>query len=136
MEITVSQVQGSVPVTVLRPHGDLDASNYTDLIARAREVIDAGAQDILLDLSDVSYTSSSGLVAMHSIAVMLRGEQPPDPESGWGALHAIDRDIDSGLQQHFKLLNPQPKVDDVLEKTGFKRLLEVHTDLDAAVASF
>ena len=33
MEITVYQAQGSVPVTVLQPHGDLDASNFRDLVA-------------------------------------------------------------------------------------------------------
>jgi anti-anti-sigma regulatory factor len=47
MEITVYQVQGRVSVTVLQPHGDVDASNYRDLIAKAQEVCNAGAQDIL-----------------------------------------------------------------------------------------
>jgi len=54
--------------------------------------------------------SSSGLVALHSIAVMLRGEKPPDLGSGWGTFRAVDRDKDLGLQPHFKLLNPQPDV--------------------------
>ena len=136
MEITMYQVQGKVPVTALQPHGDLDASNFRGLIARAEEVYDTGGRDILLDLSDTPYLSSSGLVALHSIAVMLRGEKPPDLESGWGTFRSIDRDKDLGLQQHFKLLNPQPDVDKVLEMAGFKRFLEVFTDLDAAVASF
>jgi anti-anti-sigma regulatory factor len=136
MEITVYQAQGRVPVTVLQPHGDLDASTYRDLISKAKEVYDAGTQDILLDLSDTPYLSSSGLVALHSIAVMLRGEKPPDPESGWGAFRSMDRDKDLGLQQHFKLLNPQPDVDKVLEMAGFKRFLEVFTDLEKAIASF
>ena len=136
MEITVHQAQGSVPVTVLQPHGDLDASNFRDLIATAKEVYDGGAHDIILDLSDTPYMSSSGMVALHSIATMLRGEAPPDLEAGWGAFRAIDRDRDSGLQQHFKLLNPQPNVDKVLEMAGFKRFIEVYTDLETAVASF
>jgi anti-anti-sigma factor len=136
MEITVYQAQGKVPVTVLQPHGDLDASNYRDLIARAKDAYDTGAQDILLDLSDTPYMSSSGLVALHSIAMMLRGEEPPDPESGWGAFRSIDRDRDRGLQQHFKLLNPQPKADNVLEMAGFTQYLEIYTDLKTAIASF
>ena len=136
MKTTVDQAQARVPVTVLQPHGDLDASNFRDLIATAKEVYDGGARDIILDLSDTPYMSSSGLVALHSIAVMLRGEKPPDLESGWGAFRAIDRDRDSGLQQHFKLLNPQPDVDKVLEMAGFKRFLEVFTNLETAVASF
>jgi anti-anti-sigma regulatory factor len=136
MEITAYQAQGRVPVTVLQPHGDLDASNFRDLIAGAQDAHDEGARDILLDLSDTPYLSSSGLVALHSIAVMLRGEKPPDPESGWGAFRSIDRDKDLGLQQHFKLLNPQPDVDRVLEMAGFKQYLEVYTDIEAAIASF
>lgn len=136
MGITVHQAKGKAPVTVLQPHGDLDASNFRDLIAKAKEAHSAGARDILLDLSDTPYMSSSGLVALHSIATMLRGETPPDLESGWGTFRSIDRDKDLGPQQHFKLLNPQPEVDKVLEMAGFKRFIEVYTDLETAVASF
>ena len=39
MEITVAQAQSRVPVTVLQPHGELDASNYHELIAKARTLI-------------------------------------------------------------------------------------------------
>jgi anti-anti-sigma factor len=136
MDITVKQVQGTVPVTVLETHGDLDASNYEDLIKKAQEVYDAGARDMLVDLGDTPYMSSSGLVALQSIAALLRGEQVPDLEGGWGAIRAIDRDRDAGLQQHLKLINPQPRVDRVLEMVGFKRFLEVYSDLDTALASF
>jgi anti-anti-sigma regulatory factor len=136
MKVTVSQAEGRVPVTLLHVHGDLDASSYRDLIAKGQEVYSAGARNILLDLSDMPYMSSSGLVALHSIAQMLRGEKPPDPESGWEAFHAIDRDRDSGLQQRVKLLNPQPQVDKALETVGFKQFFEVHTDLEMAVGSF
>ncbi len=136
MEITVYQAQGKVPVTVLQPHGDLDASNFRELIARAKEAHGAGAGDILLDLSNTPYLSSSGLVALHSIAMMLRGEKLPDLESGWGAFRSMDRDKDLSTQQHFKLLSPQPDVDKVLEMAGFKRFIEVYTDLETAVASF
>ena len=136
MNITISQAQGRVPVTIMHIHGDLDASSYRDLIAKGQEVHNAGARDILLDLSDMPYMSSSGLVALHSIALLLRGEKPSDPESGWEAFHAIDRDRDAGLQRHVKLLNPQPKVDKTLETAGFKQFFEVYTDLATAIASF
>lgn len=136
MHISVDQVQDKVPVTILHVRGALDAASYQTLIARAREVYNAGARDILLDLSDMSFMSSSGLVALHSIAVMLRGETLPDPELGWGAIRAIDRDRGAGLQQHVKLLNPQPQVDRVLGMAGFKQFLEVYTDLETAIASF
>lgn len=136
MTVTISQVQGKLPVLVLHMHGDLDASTYQALIAKAQEACQGGAKDILLDLSDTSYMSSSGLVALQSIAALVRGEELPDPEAGWEAFRAIDRDRDTGLQRHFKLLNPQPRVDRMLEMVGLKRYLEIYHNLDAALASF
>jgi anti-anti-sigma factor len=136
IQLTVSQLAGRVPITVLRPSGDLDASNYQDLIAEAEKIYESGARDVLLDLSEVPYMSSSGLVALQSIAALLRGEAPPNPEEGWSAFRAIHRDRSAGRQAHFKLLNPQPKVDSVLDAVGFKQFLEVAFDLEAAVASF
>lgn len=137
MEITVTEVQGaSAPVTVLGTHGDLDASNYQDLIARAQEAYDAGMRDVLLDLSDTPYMSSSGLVALQTIASLMRGEKNPDQEEGWGAIRAIDRHRESGIQEHMKLLSPQPRVERVLDMVGFTRFLEVHTDLETAIASY
>ncbi len=136
MEITVQQRQGRAPVTILQTHGDLDASTYQDLIAKAQQVYEAGARNILIDMSDTEFMGSSGLVALHSIALLLRGKELPDLESGWAAFHAIDRDRDAGLQQHIKLLNPQSQVDRALEMSGLKQFFEVHTDLETAVASF
>ena len=136
MDITVKQVQGGVPVTILQTHGDLDASNYQDLIAKGKEVYEAGARDILLDMSDTPFMGSSGLAALHSLALLVRGDELPDLESGWNVFHEIDRDRNSGLQKHIKLLNPQPQVDRTLEMTGLKQFFEVHTDLETAIASF
>lgn len=136
MNVTVSQAQGRVPVAVLCPQGELDASNYQELIAVAQDVVRGGGQDILLDLSQTTYMSSSGLVALQSIAALLRGDLPPDPDAGWDAFRAIERDRDAGFQQHFKLLSPQPRVDHVLDMVGFTRFLEIYADLETAVASF
>ena len=80
--------------------------------------------------------SSSGLVALQSIAALLRGEEAPDPEAGWQAFRAIHRDRDAGFQTHVKLLSPQPRVESILEMVGFNRFLEVFTDLEVAIASF
>ena len=40
MEITVSQEQGRVAVSVIRITGHLDGQTYQDLIAKAREVVE------------------------------------------------------------------------------------------------
>ncbi len=135
MQITVS-TQGKTPVTVVQPHGDVDASNYTELIAKVEELRKGGATDFLIDLSDVPFMSSAGLVALHSIAILLRGEKPVDPQSGWGALKAMDRDRDRGMQKHVKLLSPQQYVAETFDKAGFTQFFDVFTDLQKALESF
>jgi serine/threonine-protein kinase RsbW len=136
MEITVKQVQGRVPVTILQTHGDLDASSFQSLITKGREVYAAGARDILLDMSNTPFMGSSGLAALHSLALLVRGEELPDLEAGWNVFHDIDRNRDAGLQMHFKIASPQPQVERVLEMSGLTQFFEIHPDLDAAVASF
>jgi anti-anti-sigma regulatory factor len=136
VEITVSTEKGRVPVTVVKPHGDLDASNYTELVERVEGLMKGGAQEFLIDLSEVPYMSSAGLVALHSLAITLRGEAPPNPEAGWAALKSMDRARGSGVQKHMKLLNPQPNVAGVFDKAGFTQFFEIFSDLQKAVDSF
>ena len=136
MEMSIDHVQGKVPVTILGLQGELDASNYQELIARAKELHAAGSRNFLVDLSGVRFMSSSGLVALHSIALLLRGEPPLDLEAGWSALHTMEKEQDSGLQKHIKLLNPQPKVLLTLQKTGMDLFLQVFTNREEAIASF
>ncbi len=137
MEITVSTSQGpNTPVTVIQPHGDVDASNYAQLIEKVQSLLQDGARDFILDLSDVPFMSSAGLVALHSIANMLRGEKATDTQSGWQALKSIDRSKESGLQKHVKLLSPQQYVADTFDKAGFTQFFEIFSSLDQAVSSF
>jgi anti-anti-sigma regulatory factor len=136
MDIIVTKAEGRVPVTIMKLQGELDASNYLDPVARAQEEYRAGARDLLLELSDLSFMASSGLVALHSIALIMRGEEPPDPEHGWGAFRALAKDKEGGYELHCKLCNPQPSVAKTLEMTGFSTFLEVHSDPEVAIASF
>jgi anti-anti-sigma factor len=136
MEITVSKEQGKVLVTVVQLHGDLDASNYEDLIHRVQELMKEGAKDFVIDLGDVPFMSSAGLVSLHTLAIMLRGEKQADPESGWAAIKSIDRSRASGIQKHIKLLSPQEGVAETFDKAGFTQFFEIFSDLQAAFASF
>jgi anti-anti-sigma regulatory factor len=136
MEITSTQKQGRVPVTILQLDGKLDGSNYMQLLEEAKRDYGTGARDLLIDLSRLSFLSSAGIAAIHKTALLFRGLDLPEDESGWAAFHAIDRDRDNGVQKHVKLLSPQPEVANILDITGFKALFEIHTDLDMAVASF
>lgn len=136
MEIKVSQEQGRVTIAVIQLSGHLDGQTYQDLIAKAREAFEAGAQHILLDLSELTYISSAGLVSLHTIALMTRGENLPDPEQGWSALKSMDRSRDGGLQKNIKLLNPRPEITSVLDMVGFSAFFEVFTDKQKAIDSF
>lgn len=136
MEITVSQEQGNVPVTILGLAGQLDGQTYQNLIMKAQEVFNGGAKNIVLDMSELTYISSAGLVSLHTVALLLRGEPLPDPEQGWSALKSMDRSRDSGLQKNIKLLNPRPEIVSVLDMVGFSAFFEIFTDKQAAVQSF
>lgn len=136
MEITVTTLRGKVPVAVIRPHGDMDASNYTQLVRKVEELINDGSLDFLIDLSEVPFMSSAGLVALHSVAMRLRGEKPIDPRTGWATLKSTTPSRDRGPQQHVKLLSPQPNVAETIEKAGFDQFFSVFRDVKAAVDSF
>lgn len=136
MTIITNQVQGNVPVTILGIQGDLDASNYQEVIAAAQKAYDTGARQLLIDMSDVPFMSSSGLVALHSVALLMQGKERPDPEHGWAVFRAVGRDVESGLQHSVKLLNPQPRVKRALEMASFDRFFEVYPDRETAIASF
>jgi anti-anti-sigma regulatory factor len=138
MNISVEHVQGKVLVTIMHLQGELDASCYMDVIEKAKELHKAGTRDLLLDLSEMPFMSSSGLVSLHNIAMLMRGEEPPDPEAGWGAMHSMADTVEgaSGYEIHCKLLNPHPRVEKTLAITGFNNIFEVLADREKAIASF
>ncbi len=136
MEITVSQLSGRVPVTVIALRGALDGSNYEDLIATGRTAHAAGAKAILLDVAELTFMSSAGLVALHNLYAILKDETEPDPEAGWATLKTVGNAGQGGAQPFVKLLNPQSAVMRTLEITGMNAFFEVHTDRETALQSF
>ena len=132
MEITVSQQQGRVPITVFQVKGDIDANTYEQLQAQARQAFEAGARKLLLDLSGVSYVSSAGVRAINNIFTMLRTTAPEESDE------AMRKGLSDGSfkSPHLKLLKPNPNISQVLRMTGYDMFLEVHSKLEAAVNSF
>ncbi len=131
MQVTVSQEQGRVPVTVFAVQGDIDVSSYEALQAKAQEAHQAGMRNLLLDLTKVKYVASTGLQAFHHIFNMLRDTTPEADE-------AMKRGLRDGSHKsaHFKLLNPSREVASVLSMSGFDMFLEIHTNRKTAIASF
>jgi anti-anti-sigma regulatory factor len=136
MNINITQKQGHHPVTVLQLVGKIDGSNYMQLVEEAQSNYHNGVRDLLIDLSRLSYMSSAGLAAIHKTALIFRGLPVAEEESGWSNYHAIDRDRGSGIQSHVKLLSPQPDIMHTLDISGFNSMFEIHTNMEAAIASF
>ena len=135
MKMTI-QNPGRGDITVLRLEGDLDAASFEEVIEQGRVLYGEGTRALLIDMTGVGYMGSSGLVALHSVALIMRGQEPPDPELGWGAFKSLKTDVEVGNQTNLKLLGPQPSVQRALERTGMTEFLEVHTDEQAALDSF
>lgn len=137
VETTIEQATGRVPITIIALDGELDASNFTELIETARQLYEGGTRHLLLDLADLRFMASSGLVALHSILRVMHGEAPPDPDAGWGALHSLGFDVSGGdTQTDVQLCAPQGPVERVLTRTGLSRLFLVHPDRASAIAAF
>ncbi len=129
MEITVSREQGHTPVTVLKVSGDLNAATYEQFQSAAKKAIDAGARNVVVDLSGVAYMSSAGMRTLNQIFNWLTASSEGEE---------IKRGIASGKVKspHLKLLNPTPRVLDSLRLAGFDMFLEIHHNLKDAIASF
>ncbi len=68
MKTSIDRVSDSVAVLGL--DGELDASNYRELMTTGEELYAAGVRTLVLDMSDLEYMSSSGIVALHSLALV------------------------------------------------------------------
>lgn len=134
MNTTVDRVAADTAVLALE--GELDASNFQDLIAQGQGLYGEGVRTLVLDLSGLTYMASSGIVALHSLALVFRGQQPHDPEAGWDAFHAVRADTETGTTvEQLRLAAPTPAIDSVLERTGLKRILPIYADREAALAA-
>ncbi len=134
MDLTVEQEPGAITIFVLT--GELDYSNFEQLVDAARQACQQGARRLLLDLAGLEYMGSSGLVALHAVAMIFSGQEPPDPEEGWAAYRTLTDDVEGHTHEFVKLLRPSAQVVSVLERTGMRQFFEVHVDRSAAVASF
>ncbi|NJC97958.1 MAG: hypothetical protein C3F07_15555 [Anaerolineales bacterium] len=129
IEITIEQLNENV--AVMRIKGAIDASNFIEVVDRARETYNNPARNLILDLSEVPSLSTTGQVAIHKIALIYSGV-PQEVEANENP----DFTHSSNARKHVKLLNPQPDVDKALEKAGLKLFFKVFTDLESAVGSF
>lgn len=118
LQIGVSREEGEKAVTVMRLVGSLDANTQSALESKAREAVDSGAENLILDMSGVEYLGSAGMRAIHAITNVL---SPDDP---------------SMRSAHLKVLNPSPAAAKVFKTLGFDSFIDIHDDIDEAIAAF
>jgi anti-anti-sigma regulatory factor len=136
MQITTSTMQGRVPVAVLHLDGNLDASNFTDVIQKSQELYDSGARDLLIDLSKVPYISSAGLMSIHTLSLIFTGQSIQTGSSGRTTFRSLNPGRDKAAREHVKMLGLQKAVSDVFEMVGLKEFFETFDDIESAVKSF
>ena len=134
MELTISIHQANEPVAVMNINGNVDASNYVEIVNKAQEIYNNPVRNLILDLSEVPFISSAGLVAIHKIALIYSGGQQEVEQEGKET--RPDFTHHANARKRVKLLNPQPGVDKTLETTGLKLFFKVFNDLDTALKSF
>jgi anti-anti-sigma factor len=131
MEISISIEQAQEPIAVMHLTGDLDASNFLNVVTKAQEIYQKPARNLIIDLSEVPYISSAGLVAIHKIALLYSGvPQQVEQNTRPDFTHS------STARKHVKLLSPQPAVNQILETTGLKLFFKVFDNLESALQSF
>ena len=131
MEIAVSIQDGKEPIAVMKLKGEINASNFVEIVDKAQEIYRNPARNLIIDLSEVPNISSTGHVAIHKIALIYSGV-PQDVEEDENP----DFTHSGNARKHVKLLSPQPAVDEALTKAGFKLFFKVFKDLDNAIKSF
>ncbi len=109
MEISIA----AGPVTLLSVKGDVDGTNFRDLIEKGEQVINQGYTRLILDLQQVNFISSAGLLVLQTIAGKASDKG--------GRLVLV------GLNKH---------VQRVVELAGFDKFLSIYSDVAAARASF
>jgi len=117
-KITSEQMQASVPVTVFRVSGWLDAQSEGQLLSTAQLAHDEGARYLLIDMSGLDTLTSAGMRALQKVYQLYT---PADEQV---------------KVAHLKLCNAPPQIYNVLGITGFLQNISMYESLDSALNSF
>ncbi len=104
MDINVTFHQGNELIAIMQLKGDINASNFVQVNDKAQELYMNPARNLIIDLSEVPSISSTGLAAIHKIALLYSGV-PQQVEENFNP----DFTHSSNARKHVKLLNPQPE---------------------------
>jgi len=136
MELIVSIQQAEEPIALMQIRGDINASNFLEVVNKAQELYKNPARNLIIDLSEVTSVSTTGLVALHKIALVYSGVPQEIDADAPTKVRRPDFTHHSNARKFVKLLNPQPEVDKALEKAGMKLFFKIFKDLESAIESF
>lgn len=117
LKINVSREEGEKAVFVMRLNGSLDANTQSELEAKAKEVVDSGAEYLFLDMSSVDYLGSAGMRGIHAITNLL---SPDDP---------------SLRSDRLKVISPSPAAAKIFKTLGFDSFIDIHGTVDEAIGA-
>jgi len=136
MELIVSIRQAEEPIAIMQIKGDINASNFLEVVNKAQELYNNPAHNLIIDLSEVTSVRTTGLVALHKIALVYSGVPQEIDQDAATKDRRPDFTHSSNARKFVKLLSPQPEVDQALEKAGMKLFFKVFKDLESAIESF
>ena len=134
MEINVSVHQAEKPIAIMRITGEINASNYLDIVTKAQELYKDTVKDLVVDLSGVPSITSTGLVALHQLSLIYSGSEHRVEKDGTEMRPDVTHN--NSARKHVKLLSPQPEVDKALQSAGLKLFFKIFGDLESAINSF
>lgn len=135
MELQTERPADFPAAAIVYVNGNLDGSNYQDLINQGQELYTSGVRQVVLELSQCGYMSSSGLVALNAISKLLHGENMPNLDNGWAVLKTMEDGRAASGKPQIVLVNPTPRVDRVLDLAGLKTMLPIYPDTASALAA-
>ena len=123
--LSVTYLDGNKQIAVFHLTGPFNILCYDEIITAVRVAVDSGANQIILDLSQVCSVGISAMVTVYDITAILRGREPLGLEDGWTTLRALAHSLENGnVQNNFKLVNPPLNVRHTLENSGLGVFLE------------
>jgi anti-sigma B factor antagonist len=111
MEIAVEQ-KGDISIVRVK-EAKLTYPNLAAFLAEVRRLVEEGASKVLIDLAAVTYVDSASIGCLMDIRRLV--------EDRGGVL---------------KLSGLQPRVETMISMTGVNRIIDIHREEEAAIASF
>jgi len=132
MQVTVSESSGEIPVTIIQAEGIFDSSSVEEFMEPAQAAMDAGATNILIDLTDISFMSSIGIRIINALYYQLHPRESKEQDK------EIAQKVREGKYKaaHIKLLCPSENVRRVLEMAAIDQYIEVFDDRERALIAF